>query len=288
MRINKRFWTGVILAGMISSGACKKKDGAKVPALSAPEQVFSAIGKPDAAENLLAEAEATASKGPVQLTLRIYKKKIRAGQSLHYQIELKNIGAKPFPVAAAAFRDPWAQKDTHGVYLDIVCPDGQEPGWASLQPAEIDTSNLPGALPPPDSKEGASLWQKLKGMADWERAKTVGDYVDRSADEYKRTHPDPNRGFLLQPGASTSTPAWVLQDKLELANGMPRRQPVGRFTELVRFDLSEPGKYRIRAIYDYRPPKGEWITRFRKENNIAPDEAELLVETPFVRFEVLP
>jgi len=261
---------------------CKKKETSRVPVLAPPEKASSSVGQPGDQENVPAEAEVKASSGPVELTLRIYKTKIRAHKSLYYQIVLKNIGAKAFPAVDAAFRDPWAQRHPEGVYLDVLGPNGKEPGWAWLGPTDVDTTNLPGFLPPPTTKEGASFWQKLKGMSAFERSKAVMDYSARIKAEYEKTHPEPPVGGLLAPGASTSTPAWVLPND----EGKPLRQPIGHFTELVHFDFSLPGKYRMRAVYDYRPDG--WTIKWNRDHHRQPDEAQNVVKTPFIEFEVLP
>lgn len=266
--------------------ACKRKEAAPIPVLSPPERSARGSGELGARDSLPAEAEVTASSGPVQLTLRIYKKQIRAHHPLYYQIELKNIGTRPFPAVADAFIDPWAQEQNHGVYLDVVGLDGKAPNRAELPPPfslNIDQFKV-GALPPAETKEGAAFRKKLEGMSALARSLAVGDYLRQGAAEYEKTQPP--KGILLEPGASTTTVAWVLQDELQIMAGKPPRQPVGQYTELVVLDFAPPGKYRIRAVYDYRPDG--WTIKWNKEHHRQPDEAQTLVKTPFIEFEVLP
>ena len=112
----------------------------------------------------------------------------------------------------------------------------------------------------------------------------VSDYLRRA--QAKQESAEAPNGFLLAPGTSTSTVAWVLQDELAIMEGKPFRQPVGKYTELVVFDFSPSGKYRIRAVYDYRP--SGWLIKYSREHRIHPRPEQVMVATPFVELEVAP
>ncbi|MCX5795266.1 MAG: hypothetical protein NTY77_07230 [Elusimicrobia bacterium] len=279
--------SAVLLILLAFGAACKRKEAAPIPVLSPPERASRGSGEPGVRESLPSEAEVTASSGPVQLTLRIYKKQIRAHHPLYYQIELKNIGTRPFPAVDDAFIDPWAQEHRRvGVYLDVIGPDGKAPNRAELPPPfslNVDPFKV-GALPPPETKAGAAFRKKLEGMSALERSLAVGDYLRQGTAEYEKTRP--RKGILLEPGASTTTVAWVLQDELQIMAGKPPRQPVGQYTEFVVLDFSPPGKYRIRTVYDYLP--GGWLTKFNGEHHLQPHPDQVKVATPFIEFEVLP
>ncbi|MFA6319244.1 MAG: hypothetical protein WC943_17660, partial [Elusimicrobiota bacterium] len=63
-----------MLALAVMLAGCGKKEPPSAPRnLAAPEKPSASIGYSGAAAHLPAEAEVTASSGPVQLTLRIYK-----------------------------------------------------------------------------------------------------------------------------------------------------------------------------------------------------------------------
>ena len=94
--------------------------------------------------------------------------------------------------------------------------------------------------------------------------------------------PDPGTPAELLPGESRTTLPWAFNPydyghKPELPGPSPR----GQFSELPNYLFSEPGEYRIRAVYDYVfPDNGKPEAQLRREGGIR-------VETPWVSFSVI-
>jgi hypothetical protein len=252
----KRVVWPIILLTLALTACGKKEQSTTPPNLSAPEKPSASIGYSGAAAHLPAEAEVTASSGPVQLTLRIYKTKRKAkkkaGQSfdpessLLYQLELKNIGKKRFLVTSIFFSKPWdyGSEVNHGISIAALGPDGK--------PAFLDG---PWDIDPEEVLARANIPEPKK--------------------------PDPS--FWLEPGASVTTIPWVKQRDDELLRGRSKKLPVGQYTELHYLDTMTPGKYRIKAIYNYAY-KPEFIKKYKVR--VSEDDVEFA--TPFIEFEVLP
>ena len=259
-------------------------------------------------------ATATAKKGPIQLTLRLYKTTLKSEKSLWYQIELKNIGKEPIEVEDRIFRDPWVMRynirDRVGIYFDVIPPAGTYKGhkWPTDSGITPLLSRPIGGLGIPhwdwhregysaaDKKELADLeakWAK-DGLSETEKVKAkhrwVEDWTSRKESEERA---DPAKKRWLAPGASTTTLAWAYRDpdpnpslhspfQAELRN---EEAPVGDYAQLFDLYFRPVGKYRIRAVYDYAFSK-ESRRKFEKLGiKIAPWEVR--IETPDIGFEVV-
>lgn len=296
----KRFgWTLVLVSILVGCG--RKEQPPATPNLSAPEKPSASGTVPGTSTQLPAEAEVTASSGPVQLTLRIYKTTIKARKDflqpfeddkhLLYQIELKNIGKNRFLVTDdEMFRVPGAyivceSTTRFGTCIDVLGPDGKHPYFSALYFAADNHPFDYGILPEPDDKEGLAL------KATWEKAGlTIQEIGSRFLERARRMlkeppleekRPDPP--LWLAPGASTSTLAWVHRDRVELINGKPMRAPVGQFSELDVLNSSKPGKYRIRAVYNHEH-QPEMVRKYE----LRVYEDDVRVATPYIEFEVVP
>lgn len=258
--------------------ACgKKEEPARPPDLSPPGQVE-------------AQAEVTASSGPVQLTLRLLKTRIATPQSPWYQFEIKNVGKNRIVFGHKVFHDePWALKDSgsyrgSGIWLDVIGPDGRTPFERTVM-NDIDTTGML-FLPHPDTEEGADIRKRMAGKTMLEQSMIVSEYGRAQTEKYRKEHPEPDLSFRLEPGASTATVAWALRDNPKhVIETRPQRQAHGRFGELFWLNFEQPGKYRVRAVYDYKSP---YETAIKFNLPVKPEGDEVLVKTPFIDFEVVP
>ena len=244
------------------------------------------------------EAQVKGAKGPVQITLRLQKTAVKVERSLWYKIELKNIGKKKLRIDDAIFKDPYAMhvnsKSRFGIYLEIVDSNGNPlqvvPGNYRVKydwepPAEVDYLYT--------AEEKKELWAlvdewKKSGMTAQQQSISTSEW-DSKLREKKNTAEltDPANKHWLAPGASTSTFAWSdrgpgdypgrSQDDESLRQG---------YTELWIYRVLDPGKYRIRAVYDHVHPGSK--KELTKEYGYAPEPWWIKVKTPFIDFEVLP
>jgi hypothetical protein len=162
-------------------------------------------GSAFAAQDVPAEAEATGVTTPVRLTLRVYKKKIKAGESLWFQIRLKNVGKKTLLVTDQMFRDPDVLLDSSlkhwGIYLEAVDSDGEPLPIMPKFHGKPDRDAVTGLVETRGPEEQAMVdgWKK-QGLSDVEVAEKLVDYNRRKQDEKAdREHPPT---IDLKPGSS--------------------------------------------------------------------------------------
>lgn len=107
--------------------ACSQEPTAAPPPLSlplSPDQVRS-------------ETTVSNSSGPIQLTLRLHRTRVRVGGPIYYQLELKNVGDRPIPVVDKIFRDPAAETwPVETVHLELMGADGKlaAANWKLMRP----------------------------------------------------------------------------------------------------------------------------------------------------------
>ncbi|MFA6317602.1 MAG: hypothetical protein WC943_09295, partial [Elusimicrobiota bacterium] len=218
----------MVLALAALLAGCGKKEQAPAPAaLSAPDATFAYPGA-----SFPAEAEVTASSGSVQITLRIYKTKLKAktdaegpfgiDQSLYYQVELKNLGSRRFVLEGGYFKKPrgvieCVSPDSIGVCLEILGPEGRHPGHLFTGSGPLDEiSTDPGIMPGPEDKEGLALrsrWEK-QGLSPEAIVAKFEERGKRLLEEYRKTHPEEGPvepADWLEPGASVASIPWVWQ-----------------------------------------------------------------------------
>lgn len=253
-------------------------------------------------------AKVTAKKGSIQLTLRLYRTKVRAKKSLWYQIELKNVGKKRILIDDKIFSDPWAMHENlfreRGIYLDITAPpgtyntqgwprhkhDGPSPklrmggegrvqwDWQTMDYSPQEKKELAG-LEAKWTKEGLSEAQRVDKRVGWRQV-----WILRKESEQDT---DPRRMKWLVPGASTATFAWAYRDEDPDA---PHEDPhfrdvadeenqVGDYTQLWSYFIDVPGKYRIRVVYDHS---------FGPSPSVEPESWNIKFKTPQIEFEVEP
>ncbi len=236
-------------------------------------------------------AQVRAAKGPVQLTLSLNKTVIKAGKSVWYKLEMKNIGDRKIRVEGMVFRDPWAMHENcvskHDIYLQVLNAKG-----ASLVPqrgagrVRFDYETEDGRLLPKDQRERDAFEAALekKGLSEQERHIAMIRW-DRDFDDRKQTEElqDPAKQQWLAPGASTTTIAWAYHDPDEYADPADEEAQVGDYTQLWTYLLLRPGRYRIRAVYDQ-----EKLIAERQKPGGPRERWQVKFKTPYIDFEVIP
>lgn len=286
--------------------ACGKKEPPRSgPELEAPDKAFSSMAG-HSPEKIVPEAEVKSSSGPIQLTLRLYKIKIKAGDSIWYQIELKNVGKNNIRVDDNAFVVPGGISigTGAGITLEVLGPDGKplKPHTTrryehgpfpfedeSLSPEEQERLTKLMFADGEKIRKHAALQDELerKGLSRDELVQKLIEFDEQHA--HIGTPPAPRRddSFWLEPGAAAVTLPWANPIFTgDRRNPFPK--PIGQFAELEHYHstTSDPGRYQIRVAYDNRP--SGWAVKFNKEDNINPGEDEILVITPLLKFVVHP
>lgn len=262
----KRFLILLAAAGVLSAEPCL------------------AAGKP--------AAKVMAAKGPVQLTLSLDRTTVKAGKSVWYKLELKNIGKKKMRVEGKVFNDPWAMHencDSKGdIYLEVLNEKGT-PLLPRRGGGEVRFDYQSERLDPKDQRERDAFAASLaaKGLSEQEQQVAMirwdGAWADRKEiDELV----DPAKQLWLKPGASTTTIAWAYRDTAEHADHSEDEARAGNYTQLWTYRLAKPGKYRIRAVYAHEHPKPS-AERVKKYGSRL-EPWWVTFKTPFIPFEVLP
>jgi hypothetical protein len=270
-----------IIGILVVSSACGKKEhSSTLPNLSAPISSTDSPALLSPSQSVPAEIEVKASSGPVELSLALYKTKME-GVYPRFRVRLRNTGKNKIRVLSEAFTYPFViqgnrRENTTGTYLEILNSAGKAPAFRRLG----GDMPLDGHLPQPllTEKDHAEIeaWEK-QGIRGADLSAKVGELIGRN---HSVDHEDPP-AFWMEPGASTTTTAWVSHDRSDAFAGSPDQGLIGDFAQLSRYDLP-PGKYRIRAIYDeYSDPE------YFKKNHIRAEDWFVLVKTPYIDFEIL-
>lgn len=236
-------------------------------------------------------AEVTAAKSPIQLTLRLYKTTVKVKESLWYQIELKNVGKKRIHVLDNIFKDPWQLKENSrwrvGIYLEVIDPDGEKvPVKMEGMAPHWDYADKP-SLTPAEDKELAAVYEKAKreGLDEQHTHLRVlawnGKWNDKKQSEERS---DRKKWLWLKPGESIKTLPWAYQSEEALRRREPAPKPIGDFAQLWMYLLLDPGRHKIRAVYDYAPIA--LTERLDRKYGIKASEEFVRVKTAFVPFGV--
>lgn len=248
----------------------------------------------------------TASSGAVQLTLRLLSPKVKLGEFPWYQIQIKNLGEKPFVVGDPMLFDPWkiesAWHNRYGIYLLVEDSNGE----LLLPNSGMMISDLRG-LPLPKRKEDPAYDRKVRALFHrWKKQGLSIEEINRKLLEYPPpTEPEPCH--VVEPGKTVASLPWHYQDNERKRKGWVPPPGARYMTELVLFILETPGKYRMRVVYDWGPRsemdrflanvesirsvEPDYIAPRLKEleERIAHPEPEWVTfETPWLDFEVYP
>lgn len=288
----------IVLAAAVQLGlsACGKKE----PAAVAPDLTMRG------AADTVAEAVAVGVKGPLELTLRVYKTKIKSEEeSLWYQVQLRNLGAKDIPILDPAFMGP-SPVELHssvGASLWVTGPDGKplkpaprpgggavlvpgSPSWPIQEGDRRDKATQQKVIDTMFA-DRAVLRRREEYTQQLEKTKLSEKEIIRRVDKFNEQHPlstdnaerRPSPHILLKPGASITSVASA-QEATPQAG-----LPLG-YTEFWGYWYTKPGKYRIKARFDRR--QRGWVVEYDKSHGIPPSEDAVLVETAAIEFEVLP
>lgn len=290
----------IAVAGLLQFGisACGKKE----PTAGTPALTMGAANAP------AAEAVVVGAKGPLELTLRVYKTKIKSDkESLWYQVQLRNIGRKEILILDEPFLMPTSieMHGSVGTALWVTGPDGKRlkprlhlggygggvlvpgsPSWPIQEDDKRDTATQQKVI---DTMwaDRAILRLREEYAQELERSGVSAKELDRKTAKFNEEHPfsddnaEPRPGphLMLQPGAAITTIPWT--DRSAIDPAIKRE-----FSEFVGYGYTKPGKYRIRARYDQR--ERGWVVEYDKKHGIPPKEDAVLVETPEIEFEVVP
>lgn len=233
-----------------------------------------------------------AAKGPVQLTLSLDRTTVKAGRSVWYKLELKNIGKKKMRVEGKLFSDPWAMHENcvsmQDIFLEVLKENGK-PLTPQRGGGEVGFDYETKRLSPKDQSERDAFAASLaaKGLSEQERHAAMirwdGAWAEREqTDELV----DPAKQLWLSPGASTTTIAWAYRDTDEYADHAEDEAQVADYTQLWTYHLAKPGKYRIRAVYAHQHPKPSAESVKKYGDRLEP--WWVTFKTPFIAFEVNP
>lgn len=260
----------------------KLKRLAVIGAILGFSHVFgAALALPD----LKPAAEAKGAKSPIELTLRLYQTKIKADESLWGQIELKNVGKKDITVTDDMFFKPWPiadQSEPHPIYVAVFDAAGKpvkpRSGVFDFHGRQT-TRKLSEVDPEEDRKIGIMLdgWKKA-GLTKEQIDEKMREYDDKKYRDEKDAEMS-SRNSQVAPGSSLKSRPWAHDDR-DPNGDEPQTLPPGQFSEL-KYHFAKPGKYTIRAVYDYRMSE-------RMKKLMKPDETDILVKTKPISFEVIP
>lgn len=288
----------IVAAGLLQLGfsACGKNE----PPVATSDLTMSAAKAP------AAEAVAVGAKGPLELTLRVYKTKIKSGkESLWYQVQLRNIGREEIPIFDAPFLTP-TSIDIHGsvgVSLWVTGPDGKflkpmpnlghgavlvpdSPSWPIQEGDKRDKATQQKIIETMWA-DRAILRLREEYAQELERKGISPKEIDRKTLKFNEEHPlsndnkkpRPSPHIMLQPGASITTKPWT--DRY-VADPEIQRE----YSEFGGYWYTKPGKYRIKARFDNR--SSDVAEEYDKKHGIPPRKDAVLVETEAIEFEVIP
>lgn len=243
-----------------------------------------------------AAAEVKAVKGSIQVTLRLQKTTVKVKRALWYKLELKNVGKKKLRVDDWIFKNPWAMHENcrmpRGIYLEIIDPEGNPlTARAGGDRAHYDWEPKEGELLPYTAEEKMEIsalqadW-KRRGLTPQQQSLALNDWNNKNNQKKNRAElKDSAKQLWLEPGASTSTFAWMNRGPGEYAGRAEDDESLrSGYTQLWSYRFLDPGKYRIRAVYDHDQPKS--TRALFKKHGESVDPGWIKFKTPFIEFEV--
>ena len=222
--------------------------------------LFSFAAAPSrAAEPTAPAVELTASSGPVKITLRLLKTKVKVGESLQYQLRLTNVGKKPMEVPDTIFEDPWAIVGNFRARMDLFLVILDTKGkpldtWMTAPPGpEFDGTPPYWSEDPKEQKEALAKERELRkqGLSETEVRLALHEWGHQRQAAKVPPPQEPERR-ILKPGETLTTRPWAYDDGFTQARGEPVPKPIDPFAELILFRFHKPGRYRLCAIYERR------------------------------------
>jgi hypothetical protein len=231
-----------------------------------------------------AAAEATASDGSMQLTLRLHKTKLKGREPVFFQIAVKNVGKK-----VLEFDGPdvfWDPSSPYGIAVEYQDPAGNPAGTPTLKHGAHHhrTGRGQGFMGMTAAEEDRLIdlldgWNR-EGLSAEQVADKLGDYYE----DIRKDHLA--RGLSIEvlppqmwvmPGGAVATPTWVDPDP-DRPGGKPLPPVIGFAEHTVQ--LWRAGKYRVRANTDLF---GDMMVRTKDKKR---KPGETVLRTPFIRIEV--
>lgn len=215
--------------------------------------------------------------GPVGLELKLLKSKLKVGERLFVKTTLKNFSKNQMLVNDWIYRgadnlgEEWSKQlnSESGSTIEIQDMRGRRvmPGFFDVgvryndNPFEQTSRKL-------DSEE-------LKLLKAWETSGlTPRQAADRLTEKLRmdaaRKYEEKYPLVRLRSGQSVTSLSWCAERE-------PQRSPLavtcpgGGFVELPFFQFDRPGRYRIRAVYNYAPTKDtkQWADEWSVRNTTA-------------------
>ncbi len=278
----------MILAALAACG--KNEAPSNAPELAPPERAFTSAATGGEKE-IPAEAEVKASSGPVELTLKIFKIRIKADERVWFRLRVRNVGDRKMLLSDQIFHDPEQLNRNFrirwGIFIEALGPDGTPLEEAlHREEAEPVRDRVSGMLNIAGPVEQAMVdgWRK-QGLTEYEvNEKLVHFNLKKEREEASGMD---RPVFNLKPGEAAETKSSFFYSTYDrLIKKRPPPKPIGGFSQLELFDFEGPGKYKIRAVYNYvRSGRNEAIA---KKIGLGPSAEDVLVHTQWVQFEVLP
>jgi hypothetical protein len=235
-------------------------------------------GGPNAA--VKAAKTAHGRNGAVELELALLRDKIKIGDSLFVRTHLKNRSKRPMRVVEWVFRGSsdlgreWSNNcDVRvGAFVEIQDSQGHtiKPG---IYISQYDVSPIGMETSTPDA-ETLKLVEDLKskGRSDSQ----INEQLREKAVLRERKDRDAKYpSVMLKRGQSKASVQWC--SGRPNAQGKTMSCPGDGYVELPFFTFERPGRYRIRAVWDYRPPDAA---------RDSADEWSVLAATEWAPFEV--
>jgi len=294
----KKYLSMIVVVGALQLGFCAC--GKKEPPENTPDLTIADHKVP------AAEAEAVGVSGPLELTLRVYKTKIKSEkESLWYQIQLRNIGDEEIRIFDSPFLVP-TMIDIHGsvgASLQVTGPDGKRlkrrphiggygggvlfpgsPTWPVQNEDQRAEAAKKVAL---DSMwaDRAILRRRTEYEDDLRRKGASEVEINRKSLEFDEDHPQsdalrkhrPSSFIALKPGAAITNLPWSDRHR-----SYPDLQK--RFSEFVGYWYTQPGKYRISARFNNL--SSDIVVDYNKDHGIPQRADAVLIETETIEFEV--
>lgn len=210
---------------------------------------------------------AVGRKGPIALRLRLRNLRIKRGEKVGFQLQLKNVSRKKIFVADNVFHDPemLGKNSSHkdALHFVVELPDGST------------MKSIPPGKPFPESCTKIVMVSTLPAMTE-EEAKALDkrDEEDARVDMLMKE----NTFSFLPPGKALDTPPWV-RPRIEGCEEVPVPAP-DEFTQLWNYEFREVGRHRIKCVNAELSPRQQAILG-RK-----PKPDDVMVETDWLDLTV--